>query len=328
MTAVRRDVVTSRGDREAFVEAALRLSREDTGLTTPEVNDILAARLPGFRIFGLDQSLTTWDLFVLWHHLAMTLPTRPARPLRNLAHGGPVFLPWHRMFLLRLEQQVQRVLGDPDAGLPYWDWATDGDADPAEQSSAPLWQDGWLGTSQGQVVNGPLAELRVRLVGFGAQLWSVEPRPLARAAGRDTDRLPTHQDVAWALGNGADGELDRSPWDATTDSVRNRLEGWLVPEGAGGPQLHNRVHVWVGADMTSSSSPNDPVFYLNHANVDRLWEAWMSTHGRAYRPVQEDADGPEGHRVDDPMMAVLGAPLRPSDVLDPEPWYRYDDLAT
>ena len=26
------------------------------------------------------------------------------------------------------------------------------------------------------------------------------------------------------------------------------------------------------------SVPNDPVFYLNHCNVDRIWEGWMQKH--------------------------------------------------
>jgi len=41
------------------------------------------------------------------------------------------------------------------------------------------------------------------------------------------------------------------------------------------PCVHNRVHVWVGGDMLPSSSPTDPVFYMNHCNIDRIWEAWL-----------------------------------------------------
>lgn len=117
----------------------MQLSRESANLTTAQANQVLRPALPGFQIFGRDQPLTAWDLFVLWHRVAMSLPTRPTRPLRNLAHGGPVFLAWHRMFLLCLEQQLQRVTADTDAGLPYWDWAADGAGTPAAQRTAPLW---------------------------------------------------------------------------------------------------------------------------------------------------------------------------------------------
>jgi len=326
MTVIRRNIVRSRTARERFLAGVLQLSQESANVTTAEVNQILGPVLPGGRIFGRNQPLTTWDLFVLWHQIAMNLPSAPTRPLRNRAHGGPIFLPWHRLFLLRLEQQLQRVTGDPNAALPYWDWAADGARTPAAQRTATLWGPSYLGSSTGNVINGPLAALRVHLVGFGTQLWSVAPRPLTRAAGTDIATLPSAADVTWALGPDTDTDYDRFQWDATTDAFRNRLEGWLDPSGGSEPQLHNRVHVWVGGDMAPGTSPNDPVFYLNHCNVDRLWEAWMARRGRVYRPRAADPGAPQGHRLDDIMMTLLGQPLRPSDVLDPSPWYTYDNL--
>ena len=41
---------------------------------------------------------------------------------RNAAHRGPIFLPWHRVMLMLLEANLQRVLNDTTFGLPYWDW--------------------------------------------------------------------------------------------------------------------------------------------------------------------------------------------------------------
>lgn len=39
---------------------------------------------------------------------------------------------------------------------------------------------------------------------------------------------------------------------------------------------HNMVHVAVGGDMGMvSSAAKDPVFWLHHCNVDRLWSLWM-----------------------------------------------------
>jgi tyrosinase len=59
--------------------------------------------------------------------------------------------------------------------------------------------------------------------------------------------------------------------------MRNLVEGWQPNP----PAMHNRVHVWVGGDMSPASSPNDPVFFLNHCNVDRLWADWQQNHGNA-----------------------------------------------
>jgi hypothetical protein len=39
---------------------------------------------------------------------------------------------------------------------------------------------------------------------------------------------------------------------------------------------HNGVHGWVRGDMSIQSvSPNDPLFWLHHANVDRYWYYWQ-----------------------------------------------------
>ena len=37
---------------------------------------------------------------------------------------------------------------------------------------------------------------------------------------------------------------------------------------------HNNVHDIVGADMGTYLSPLDPIFWLHHANIDRLWAQW------------------------------------------------------
>ena len=42
---------------------------------------------------------------------------------------------------------------------------------------------------------------------------------------------------------------------------------------------HNMVHIWVGPLMREiAASPCDPVFWVHHANVDRLWARWQSLH--------------------------------------------------
>jgi tyrosinase len=43
--------------------------------------------------------------------------------------------------------------------------------------------------------------------------------------------------------------------------------------------LHNQVHAWIGRGMGLASSPNDPVFYLHHCNVDRIWFALRGARG-------------------------------------------------
>src|SRR5262249_32294293 len=157
-----------------------------------------------------------------------------------------------RMFLLRLEQQMQRILDNPSVGLPYWNWTVDGRLPPDEQAQTPLWTAEGLGEARGDVTSGPLGGMRVRLVGFGTQLWSVAPRPLQRSAGTDqvAGALPTVDEARRAFDTIL--AYDAAPWDVGSDGFRNRVEGWIDPLRPGqvsAPQMHNRVHVWVGGDM-------------------------------------------------------------------------------
>ncbi|GAB3549499.1 hypothetical protein GCM10027343_31370 [Noviherbaspirillum agri] len=43
---------------------------------------------------------------------------------------------------------------------------------------------------------------------------------------------------------------------------------------------HNPVHNIIGGVMTTLESPMDPIFYLHHANIDRLWHAWAMPDGK------------------------------------------------
>ena len=57
--------------------------------------------------------------------------------------------------------------------------------------------------------------------------------------------------------------------------------------------IHGGVHIWVGGTMSDASvSPADPVFWLHHANLDRLWWYWYndSATGNHQNPPLSGAD--------------------------------------
>ena len=51
--------------------------------------------------------------------------------------------------------------------------------------------------------------------------------------------------------------------------------------------IHGGVHIWVGGTMSDAGvSPADPVFWMHHANLDRLWWVWYnSVAGNHQNPV-------------------------------------------
>ncbi len=312
MAVVRQDAVSNPGALAAYTAGVVALKAEFLGPTTTD-----------FGIAGPARQVSTYDLFTAWHHLAMGRLTPPSQGDRNAAHSGPAFLPWHRLMLILLELNLQRVTHDDAFGLPYWNWAGDGDLDPARQPQAALWQQDALGGTGDPVTDGPFTPDRFRVTiesGSSGRLRQTD-RGLRRDLGADDDapQLPTSDDMKAAL----DAEpYDDTPWDRRPVSMRNRLEGWR-PFG-----MHNKVHVWVGGDMGPATSPNDPVFYLNHCNVDRIWEGWMvRPHGRSYQPPSSASADLLGHRIDDPLYSILiQTPITPAQMLDASSFYSYDVL--
>lgn len=325
MSAVRRNIVTHTASRDAFIQGVLLLKGENSGATTRQ-----------FGIPGAARPVSTYDLFVIWHHQTMMRQTPPGNAAgRNGAHRGPIFLPWHRVMLMLLEANLQRVLGDANFGLPYWDWAADGDMPQSTQLNASLWQAAWMGGNGTPVTAGPFAynasdpntwRVRIEVNPLnGGQLRSANRglnRRLAADPPSGVRTLPTSAQVTTALGLTT---FDSTDWDVASSGFRNQLEGWIgVP---GQPGLHNRVHVWIGGDMAPSTSPNDPTFYLNHCNVDRIWESWLNTQGRTYIPDMSAGSNLRGHRIDDAIASPASASTTtPRQVLDVSANYSYDVL--
>lgn len=48
---------------------------------------------------------------------------------------------------------------------------------------------------------------------------------------------------------------------------------------------HDPVHDIIGAVMGTMQSPQDPIFWLHHANIDRLWNAWINAGGGRLMPA-------------------------------------------
>lgn len=66
------------------------------------------------------------------------------------------------------------------------------------------------------------------------------------------------------------------------------FESFAAPMNA----VHGSVHIWVGGTMSSiSTSAADPLFYLHHANLDRIWWQWFtSPQGQGKNPPLTGAD--------------------------------------
>src|SRR5690606_34826102 len=75
MAATRTDVLADAAGAQRYLDAAVTLSTSLTSVTARSASQVLARAIPGFRLRGIDQRLSVWDLFVVWHWAAMQLTT-------------------------------------------------------------------------------------------------------------------------------------------------------------------------------------------------------------------------------------------------------------
>jgi tyrosinase len=327
--AIRKNVATlSSGERAACVAALKKMKSMPSRFTPPTASrydDFVYIHMQAMLVFEIkDRSKpVTNGNWTLINDMRMPM----------WAHRCPAFLPWHREFLLQFERELQTAANSPSLGLPYWNWSVD-----QSPAGAP-WTDDLLGGDgmDGPVTTGPFA---------GKTNWPLTLSEdgvdeLIRGFGRDTTygkRLPNQAEEAATL---AMTPYDGAPWSDTEATFRNELEGWLLTAGSDLPVgMHNLVHIWVGGtkgSMLPSTSPNDPVFFLHHSNIDRLWAKWQRAHpsGPLYLPGTPLPEEP-GQGVDEPMIFYdpalsTTAPwpepaAKPSDVIDHHRLgYSYDD---
>jgi hypothetical protein len=195
-----------------------------------------------------------YDDFVRIHTDAMNAPF-------NWGHGGPAFTAWHRVLLLKFEGELRRF--DDSVRIPYWDWSVD------RTPTSPPWLSDFLGgdggptnpsnSQSGKVTTGPFREASgdwpITTGDPGTNDDQFDRPYLARGFARRSDATQLPSAV---LQNEV---LGRSPY----SQFVNGLE----------VSLHNLVHRWVNGQMIYRASPFDPVFWLHHCNIDRLWGIWM-----------------------------------------------------
>ncbi|MDR6320518.1 tyrosinase family protein [Actinoplanes couchii] len=175
------------------------------------------------------------------------------------AHQSPSFFPWHREYLRLLELDLQAVSDDPDMFLPYWDWTG---------PASPFTADFCGAVTNGSVSRGNFSP------SWGWSLYrsSIQTNFLQRRLGQAASR----PSVSTVNAVQSYTVYDQSPWNGgVSNSYRNRNE----------IELHNRVHNYVGGHMGTREAPNDPVFWLHHCNIDRLWWRWQQNRGvDTYQP--------------------------------------------
>ena len=154
-----------------------------------------------------------------------------------------VFFPWHRRQMLELEQAMQNL--NDKITIPYWDWRVDG-----SYNTAPgeLWDDDFMG-------------------GFANPASGHYFNDISRSIG-----TPGYFDDISSRVNSVQNINPGTPPPNYNYYVNYSADMENTKPHTGG-------HIWVGGTMATRSSPGDPIFYLHHGMVDKLWQDWIEDNG-------------------------------------------------
>ncbi|ORX92557.1 Di-copper centre-containing protein [Basidiobolus meristosporus CBS 931.73] len=161
------------------------------------------------------------------------------------AHQTPTFFPWHRYYLRIFERRLQEI--DPNVVLPYWDWSIDSQS---PEDHFAMQQSGGNGMGPENCV------LRGRFAGWMNEI----PRGCLKRIFNGGDKMASVYSPE-SLNNFIDVAADY-------------LQFHDIMEY--GP--HNNVHRAIGGDMGELYSPNDPLFWIHHAYIDKIWYRWQKLH--------------------------------------------------
>lgn len=233
-------------------------------------------------------------------HGTIASPSGPSETesWNNCEHGSFYFASWHRMYLYFFDRILRAAAGDPNLVLPYWNWQ--------DPNQYPL------------------------------------PSPFRSPANASNSLFIPAPGRPASLDTGA-ALLDASVVDSSAAFSDTNYEtgGSLTGEGFGGgtsppaqfnsaygdleSQPHNIVHSTLAGLMGDPrTAAQDPIFWLHHAEIDRLWNRWLQEGGGRADPSDAAWLNTKFTFYDEAQHAVY---LTGAEIVDTvgQLNYRYDD---
>jgi tyrosinase len=197
------------------------------------------------------------------------------------AHGDAGFLPWHRAYLLDLERELQNI--DPSVALHYWRF---------DKPAPKLFTRDFMGETQAAPLpTGPQAPP-------GAAVSFSPTNPLRFWVTDNVPGIPRSRYFDPASAQGASGRggpvLNEQATLKLGEAQGSLYEDFLPME----IQPHGAAHVsFAGPISVARTAPRDPLFFLLHSNVDRLWAMWQYVY-RRFDTTSAATYSPLGRAVD------------------------------
>ena len=233
----------------------------------------------------------------------------PARDdfLNKCQHGTWFFLPWHRMYLFHFEAILRSVIAadktiDDDTkatwALPYWNYSRND-----------------------QTLQLPPA--------FAEQTLDDQPNPLFD----DTRFINNGESLDPGVVLTDAALRPRHFQTGVEPGFAGSKTGFMHYQPTGGGPLeavpHGSVHVSVGVNMSQlNTAPKDPIFWLHHANIDRLWQVWLGLgQGRANTTDPDWLTAQQFHFHDAAGKQVTMTSAQVRDTTSAQLNYKYEDTS-
>jgi tyrosinase len=181
------------------------------------------------------KSMSVWEFQVKIHGGEKELH----KNFGTCQHYGYFFLAWHRMYLYYFEKVLRKYMPkNSSTALPYWDYQTYDMIPPILINP----------TSKG--ISNPLYN---------------DTRSLTLNNGGHLSSYTKTINKKKIKGSSINVSINKSLLDTSFYPFQKAIEA-----------PHGSVHMLVGGDMQArETAANDLLFWLHHANVDRLWEKWL-----------------------------------------------------
>ena len=181
-------------------------------------------------------------------------------------HASWYFLPWHRGYVGTFEAivaaKVKALTGD-DWALPYWNYL---DAANPDARNLP---EAFLADTMPDGTENPLKYYRGTPM-RDAAVTAIEPERFDKFdldSMEENDFLVGNQGGIGLGGGISGGFIQFGNWTGDLEQNPHNVVHVLVGQGGG----------WIGNPITAGI---DPLFWLHHCNIDRLWQAWMGAPGK------------------------------------------------